>query len=133
MIDNKTNNQHPVILWGVKVSPYVRKVMVALAEKNIAYEQREILPKVLLEATHQTVPVEFDRASQLGKIPALQVGNYCIADSAAIAGYLDRQFVSGNSLYPTDPEEYGRALWFEHFSDTTLTEIAYKKRGTRGY
>jgi glutathione S-transferase len=62
-ITTKPKNQHvPVILWGVSLSPFVRKVMVALEEKGIAYEQREILPKSLLQATHQAVPVDFDRA-----------------------------------------------------------------------
>lgn len=100
--------------------------MVALAEKEIAYEQREILPKIFLEATGQTIPTEFEQASPLGKIPALQVGDFCIADSAAIAGYLDKKFPTVK-LYPSNPENYARALWFEHYADNVLTEVAYKK------
>ncbi|ACJ19943.1 glutathione S-transferase family protein [Coxiella burnetii] len=121
------NKQNFIILWGVSISPYVRKVMVALAEKGIAYEQKEILPKVLLEATGQKVPVEFNQASPLGKIPALQIGDYSLADSAVIAAYLDRKFSTGNQLYPRTPEAYAKARWFEQYSDTVLTDIAYHK------
>jgi glutathione S-transferase len=125
--ENSNNQTTPIILWGVSISPYVRKIMVALAEKEISYEQREILPKNLLKATGKTIPADFEQASQLGKIPALQVGNFCIADSAAIAGYIDKKFPEGNKLYPISPENYARALWFEHYADNVLTEVAYKK------
>jgi glutathione S-transferase len=120
-------NPSEIILWGVSASPYVRKVMVALLEKNIDYTHKEILPKVLLQATGQAIPEDFNRVSPLGKIPALQIKDFCIADSAVIAGYLDRQFSDGQSLYPKNPEAYARTLWFEHYSDNVLTEIVYKK------
>ena len=116
-----------VVLWGVSVSPYVRKVMVALAEKEIGYEHKEILPRILLEATGQEVAAEFNQVSPLGKIPALQIDNYSISDSAVIASYLDRKFSTGNKLYPNHPEEYGKALYFERYSDTILTNVIYQK------
>ena len=120
-------NHEKVILWGVKASPYVRKVMVALAEKHIKYEQREILPKVLLELTNQVAPSDFDNASPLGKIPALQVDNFYIADSSVITAYLDRLFATGTLLYPDNPQEYARSLWFERYADTELSNVTYKK------
>jgi len=125
MIHSKTDET--IILWGVSISPYVRKVMVALAEKNLAYEQRETLPKALLKAIGESISPEFNTASPLGKIPAISIGNYSIADSAVIAGYLDRKFSTGNKLYPDNAESYALALWFEHFSDTTLTTVSYQK------
>lgn len=116
-----------IILWGVKASPYVQKVMVALSEKQIPYEQKEILPKILLELTGQIVPNDFEHASPLGKIPALQVDNFCIADSSVISAYLDRLYTTSTLLYPYNPEEYAIALWFERYADTTLSDITYKK------
>lgn len=116
-----------IILWGVKASPYVRKVMVALSEKQIPYEQMEILPKMLLELTGQVAPNDFLHASPLGKIPALQVNNFCIADSSVISAYLDRKFITGTLLYPHNPEKYAKTLWFERYADTTLSDIIYKK------
>lgn len=117
----------PITLWGTGVSPYVRKVIVALAEKNIAYEQNEILPKVLLQATGQMVPETFDKISPLGKIPILQIGDFAIADSAVIIAYLDKKFTSGNPLYPDNPEAFARTLWFERYSDTALADVIHRK------
>ena len=121
LINNK------VILWGVSASPYVQKIMVALAEKGIVYELKETLPKVLLLALGQEVPSEFERISLLGKIPAIQVDDFFTSDSAVIAGYLDRKFSSGNALYPDEPQEYARSRWFEMYSDTVLTGVVYQK------
>ena len=115
------------ILWGVKVSPYVRKVQVALHEKQLPYTQEEILPTVMLKATGQDVPSDFSKASPLGKIPAFQDDGFQIADSAVICAYLEKQYPDTVNLYPSDPQQLARALWFEHYGDDTLTNIAYQK------
>ena len=121
-------NHEKIILWGLKTSPYVRKVMVALVEKDLRYEQIEIPPQRFLTLSGQAVPVDFAQASPLGKIPALQIGTFGIADSAVITAYLDKKFpTSGALLYPSNPEEYASALWFEHYADVTLSDISYKK------
>lgn len=120
-------NTEKLILWGVKASPYVQKVMVALAEKNLDYEHRQILPKSLLILRNEVMPEEFERLSPLGKIPVLQMGDWGIADSAVITTFLDRQFPSDQKLYPDNPKEYAKALWFERYADTTLTDVIYKK------
>lgn len=116
-----------VTLWGVNISPYVRKVQIALEEKKIPYQHMQILPKALLQATGQAVPADFQQASPLGKIPALQIGAFCIADSAVISAYLDKKYPQGQKLYPNDPESYARALWFENYGDTILSSVAYQK------
>lgn len=115
------------ILWGLSASPYVRKVMVALNEMNIAYEQIETLPTILLKATGQTVPAEFEQISPLGKIPVLQIGDFSISDSAVICAYLEKKFLGDPLLYPNNAEDHVKALWFEHYSDNVLTEICYRK------
>ena len=81
-----------ITLWGVGVSPYTRKAMVALAEKGLEYEQKEILPKVLLQATDQPVPERFDAISPLGKIPAIEIDDEALCDSAIIASYLQQKY-----------------------------------------
>jgi glutathione S-transferase len=124
---SNSNGQQQIVLWGVTVSPFVRKTMISLEEKGLAYEQREVLPKIMLKATGQAVPHDFDLASPLGKIPAIKVGDFCLADSAVIAKYLDAKFPNHPRLYPTSPEDYARALWFENYSDNNLTEVIYKK------
>ncbi len=120
-------NTEKIILWGVKGSPYVQKVMIALAEKNLSYEHRQVLPKSLLMLRKEPIPSEFERLSPLGKIPVLQIDDWGIADSSVITAFLDREFSSDKKLYPDNSKEYAKALWFERYADTTLTEVAYKK------
>lgn len=116
-----------ITLWGLGQSPYVRKVQIALEEKKLAYEQKQILPKVLLVATQQAVPDAFQKASPLGKIPALEVGSFSISDSSVICAYLDKKFPQGHKLYPEDADAYARARWFENYADTTFSNVIYQK------
>jgi glutathione S-transferase len=128
MTNSKQNTKaEAIVLWGVGPSPFVRKVQIALEEKGLAYKHMQILPKVLLTATGQPVPATFDKVSPLGKIPALQIGDYAIADSAVISAYLDKKFPQGQKLYPEQPEAYARALWFENYADTIFSSITHKK------
>jgi glutathione S-transferase len=102
------------ILHGVSLSPFVRKVRVALAEKSIAYEQNPVMPFGQTD--------EYRAKSPLGKIPCWEDGSFVLSDSSAILAYLERAHPEP-ALYPSDPKDYGRVLWFEEFSDTCLSEL----------
>jgi glutathione S-transferase len=98
-------------LHGVNLSPFVRKVRIALAEKGIEYEHEQVLP------FGQTP--EYFALSPLGKVPCYQDGDLTIPDSSVIIDYLER--VAPNPpLYPTDPGQRARALWYEEYADTKL-------------
>ena len=105
-------------LYGAPVSPFVRKVMVALAEKGIAYEHDPVVPAI--------APPEFSRVSKdvspLGRIPAYRDGDFPLADSSVIIAYLER-VKSSPALYPSDTRDYARALWFEEYGDGGLAPI----------
>jgi glutathione S-transferase len=105
-------------LYGAPVSPFTRKVMVALAEKGIAYEHDPVVPAI--------APPEFKRVSKqvspLGRIPAYQDDDFSLADSSAIIAYLERVKPSP-ALYPSDARDYARALWFEEYGDGGLAPI----------
>lgn len=98
-------------LHGVGLSPFVRKVRVALAEKNIQYEH---IPQVPFGQ-----PEEYFKISPLGKIPCLTEGDWALPDSSCIIAYLERVHPKP-ALYPSDPKEFGRALWYEEYCDTKL-------------
>lgn len=98
-------------LHGVGLSPFVRKVRVALAEKNIQYEH---IPQVPFGQ-----PEEYFKISPLGKIPCLTEGDWALPDSSCIIAYLERVHPEP-ALYPSDPKEFGRALWYEEYCDTKL-------------
>ena len=108
-----TDSKNTLILWGADASPYVRKVKVALLEKNLAFEQHQTLPVALLKIIGQAIPNGLTEASPLGKIPALEDGAVKVADSAVIMAYLDKQYTTGTALYPSQASAYAGVRWFE--------------------
>ena len=102
------------IVYGVNASPFVRKVRVALAEKSIAYELETVFPGM--------GGPEYKQISPLGKVPAFRDGDRTLADSSIICAYLERTKPEP-ALYPSDPYDYARALWFEEYGDTALSNV----------
>ena len=103
---------------GAPASPFVRKVRVVLAEKKVPYDLEPLIPI--------NVSAEFKRMSPLGKIPVLRDGDLTLPDSSAICAYLERRHPQP-PLYPSDAAQLGRALWFEEYGDTALTQVAGPK------
>lgn len=95
-------------VYGTSVSPFVRKVLVYLAEKDIAFENEPINPF--------SPPENYREISPLGKIPALRDGDKTLADSSVICQYLERKHPA-TPMYPSDDFDYARALWIEEFID----------------
>lgn len=112
------------IVWGAKVSPFVRKVLIAMEYKGIPYKNHDILPAVLLKSLKKEVPEEFIKVSPLGKIPAYQHGDFSVADSAVILAYLEKIHPE-KPLYPADPQLFARALWLEKYGDTVLSGVSH--------
>lgn len=105
-------------VYGIAISPFVRKVRVALAEKGIAYDHDPVIPV--------NVSPEYRKISPLGKVPAFEDEGRTLADSSVILAYLERTRPDP-ALYPADPYEYARALWFEEYADGGLVPIAGPK------
>jgi glutathione S-transferase len=102
-------------VFGASVSPFVRKVLVFLAEKGIAFDHDPVNPF--------SPPKNYRDTSPLGKIPALKDGDKTLADSSVICSYLERRHPEP-ALYPSDDYAYARALWFEEFMDGGFTPKA---------
>jgi glutathione S-transferase len=102
------------ILHGAILSPYVRKVRVALAEKGIDYDGIPVMPFGVSD--------EFTAISPLGKIPCYQEGDFTLPDSSCILAYLERKQPSP-AIYPDDAREFARALWYEEYADTKLASV----------
>ena len=101
----------PMKLYGAILSPFVRKTRVVLALKGLEYES------VMVDPNNK--PEGYEAISPLGRIPALEVDGRYLADSAVICAYLER-IQPEPALYPTDPYEYARTLWFEKYADYEL-------------
>jgi glutathione S-transferase len=104
-----------IVIHGVGGSPYVRKVRVALLEKGVDYELKPVMPMPGM------MPDDYAKLHPLKKIPVLQDGDYVLPDSSCILAYLERVHPSP-ALYPSDPKAFGRALWYEEYSDTKVSE-----------
>ncbi|WP_295875080.1 glutathione S-transferase family protein [uncultured Zhongshania sp.] len=104
-----------IVLHGNSVSPFVRKVLVALAIKGIDFEQVQQMP--------YSGDAEYLKISPLGKIPALQDGDLNLCDSTVICEYLEDSYPD-NPIYPTDPKQKAKARWVEELAGSRVTELA---------
>lgn len=100
-------------LIGAGLSPFVRKVRVALAEKGLAHEHEPLTPF--------GPNVEYRKLHPLGKIPTLTDGERVIPDSSAIVVYLER-IAPSPALISTDAYEAARTVWYEEYADTALVQ-----------
>ncbi|GJD35279.1 glutathione S-transferase family protein [Methylobacterium aerolatum] len=103
-----------MIVYGTSVSPYVRKVLVSLFEKDVAFDHKPV-------PFHADDP-GFQAASPLGKIPALDDDGFLLADSSAILHYIEAKHPSP-VLIPTEAKARGRAVWFDKYGDTELFPV----------
>jgi glutathione S-transferase len=108
--------QMALIVYGANLSPFVRKVRVALAEKELAYSLEPVTPFA--------PPPEFLEISPLKRIPAfrdtdLPEPNNHLADSSVICDYLEHKYPTP-PLYPKEPYPRARALWFEEYADSQI-------------
>ncbi|HEY1837097.1 MAG TPA: glutathione S-transferase family protein [Rhizomicrobium sp.] len=104
-----------LIVYGGSLSPFVRKVCVVLKEKGVEYKIEQINPFA--------PPPEFLTISPLKRIPVLRDTDLpepnTLPDSSIICDYLEHKYPTP-SLYPTDPFQRARALWFEEYADSTM-------------
>lgn len=98
-------------LYGFPLSPFVRKVMVVAEEKGV---RMDLVPASPMQPTD-----EFLAASPYGKIPAIDDDGFLLADSTAIAVYLDAMYPDP-ALLPADPQARAKAVWFDEVADTVV-------------
>ncbi len=103
-----------MLIIGSHLSPYVRKVLVALALKGVDYEIDPIVPFF--------GNAEFTRLSPLRRIPVLIEGDLVLNDSTVICEYLDEAHPQP-PLMPRSPTDRARARWLEEFADSRLGDL----------
>jgi glutathione S-transferase len=101
-------NYPNVTLWSDACffSPYVMSVFVALSEKGVPFS----LQHVDL-ASQQHLENAFSEISLTRRVPALQIDDFLLSESSAIAEYLEERFPAPEyeRLYPKDREKRARA------------------------
>lgn len=99
---------------GSFLSPYVRKVLVCLRLKKIAYQVDPLVPFFGSE--------EFTRLNPLRRIPLLFDDGRVLRDSSAICEYLNEQYPAPD-LLPKSPADRAHARWLEEFADTRMGDV----------
>lgn len=111
------------ILYGAPLSPFVRKIRLQLAFKQVDYDSKMIVP--------YATPDDYQALNPLRRVPALTLGDDTLADSAVIAQYLDATFPQA-PLIPSEPFLRARCTWFEKYADYELAPLmtfaAFKER-----
>jgi glutathione S-transferase len=106
-----------LIVYGGAVSPFVRKVRVVLAEKGLQYTLDQVSPF--------NPPPEFLQISPLKRIPVLRDTDHAepntLPDSSIICDYLEHK-APNPPLYPADPFERAKALWYEEYADSVMAQ-----------
>ena len=106
------NTQTRII--GNYLSPYVRKVLVFLDLKGVAYEIDPIVPFMGDD--------RFSELSPLRRIPVLIDERVSLCDSSVICQYLEERYPEP-ALYPLDIAARARARWLEEFADSRMGDV----------
>lgn len=99
---------------GNYLSPYVRKVLVVLETKGLAYTIDPIAPFVGND--------RFGELSPLRRIPVLVEGDRVLNDSSVICQYLEERHPQP-ALYPADVWQRAQARWLEEYADSYLGDV----------
>ncbi|PKM24343.1 MAG: glutathione S-transferase family protein [Gammaproteobacteria bacterium HGW-Gammaproteobacteria-13] len=102
-------------VYGAPLSPFVRKVRLFLAEKNLDYQLEIILPF--------GQPAWYRELSPLGRIPAMKDGDFTLADSSVICQYLDDKHPDRPSLLGQNAEQRAQVRWLEKYADYELAPL----------
>jgi glutathione S-transferase len=94
--------------------PYVQRAVIALAEKRVAFERRNV--------NLANKPDWFKAISPLGKTPVLKVGETAIFESAVILEYLEE--TQPLPLHPSDPLRRAEHRSWIEFGSAVLNDIA---------
>src|SRR6266550_5411927 len=104
----------PLKLVSHKLCPYVQRAVIALTEKDVAFERIDI--------DLANKPDWFLKISPLGKTPVLVVGDRPIFESAVILEYLEE--TQAKPLHPADAlARAEHRAWIEYGS-AVLSDIA---------
>lgn len=104
-----------ITVHGVPLSPFVRKVQMALRYKGLDFTSIPVMPGDDSEA--------FSKISPLHKVPVLEHDGFTTPDSSVILRYLDQTFPD-KPIYPSNRQSQAKACWLEEYGDTKLVESA---------
>jgi glutathione S-transferase len=104
---------HGMQLYYHPRSPYSHKVMIALAEKRVAFEP------VMVKPTDE----QFAKLTPIRKVPLLVLADgWKIPESTIIIEYLDTHFSTGTRLIPDDRDQARQTRFHDRIADLYIAE-----------
>jgi len=97
-----------------KLCPYVQRAVIALSEKDVAFDR--------VDVDLANKPDWFLKVSPLGRTPVVQVGDTAIFESAVILAYLEE--TEPKPLHPADPLRRAEHRGWVEFGSAVLNDIA---------
>ena len=104
-------------IYGVPISVHTRKVIVVALAKGLEHEVIPVVPVI-----PGNPPANWRQLSPTGKIPALCDGDFTVADSTAICGYLEK-IHPAKPVYPAAPRDYATASSLEQYAGALFSEV----------
>jgi len=104
----------PVTIVGSYLSPYVRKVLVCLQLKGVAFRIDPIVPYFGNDA--------FSELSPLRRVPVYIDDDVTLGDSSVICQYLEDRHPEP-ALYPEDVAQRAMARWYEEYADSRMGDV----------
>jgi glutathione S-transferase len=98
-------------LYQFELSHYCEKIRFILDYKQLPYRKIEVTPGL--------GQIDVFRMSGQRQVPVLKDGNEVIADSTAIARYLEDKYPD-RPIVPTDPLQRAQCLIFEEWADESI-------------
>lgn len=119
-------NYPSITLWSDSsfFSPYALSVYVALTEKGVPFQ----LKRVDL-SQHQQLGSDYRALSRTCRVPTLQVDEFTLSESSAIAEYLEERFPAPEfeRLYPRDREKRALARELQAWLRSDLLPIRQER------
>lgn len=98
-------------LYQFEISHYCEKVRLILDYKGLTYKKIEVTPGI--------GQIDLYRMSGQRQVPVLKDGSEIIADSTAIAKYLERQYPE-RPIIPTNPQQKALCFLLEELADQSI-------------
>lgn len=96
-----------ITIYGVPISVHARKPIVTAIAKNIPHKVEPVIPF--------DPPANWASISPTGLIPAMQDGDFSVAESGAICLYLERK-QPAPAILPTSDKDYSRVMFFDGYA-----------------
>jgi glutathione S-transferase len=103
-------------IYGVPISVHVRKAIVTAILKGVDHRVEPVIPF--------NPPPSWNSLSPTGLIPAMQDGDFILAESTAICFYMERKNARP-AILPSDPKECSRALFFDGYSGHVFRTVIH--------